>query len=271
MKEVIQNPAAWDAVAAAYDDRARARLEPYSAAAIEWAQLGPRDDALDVACGPGTTTFLLAPRVRSVFALDFSPGMIEVLQARAAKLSNVTAAVGDGHALALSSDRFSAAFSMFGLVFFREPVAALRELYRVLRPGGQVFISCWAPFHESPMMQPLFEAVRIANPPDPDAPPPPPLAWDSAELLAGGLREAGFTEVEVRALAFEQEVRDGDDYWADADANIFVDHLRAQKGEAWPALEAKIVAHLRARLRGGARLAMPGFLGRGVKPIRAGR
>ncbi len=270
MKEVIHNPAAWDAVAVAYDDSARARLEPFSAAAIEWAGLGPDDEVLDVACGPGTTTFLVAPRVRSVDALDFSPGMIEVLRTRAREVSNVTAAVGDGQALEFPAGRFAAAFSMFGLVFFPDPVAALRELYRVLRPGGQVFISCWVPFTESPMMQLLGEAMRIANPPDPDAPPPPPLAWDSVELLAGGLREAGFSDVEVRRLPNEQEVRNGDHFWADAAANIFVDRLRAQKGEAWPDIEATILAHLRTRLQGGAKLDMPGLLGRGVKPDSSG-
>ncbi len=266
MKEVIENPASWDAVAVAYDSGARARTEPFSTAAIAWAGLGPDADVLDVACGPGTTTLLIAPHVRSVHAVDFSPGMIEVLQAHARGAANITATIGDGQALAFTANRFAAAFSMFGLVFFPDPVAGLRELLRVVRPGGQVFISCWVPFAQSPMMQVFGEAMRIANPPDPDAPPRPPPAWDTAEQLSGGLREAGFVDVEVRKLANEQSVRDGDHFWAEASGNIAVAHLRQRKGEAWPAIEAKVLAHLRPRLHGGATLAMPGLLGRGVKP-----
>ncbi len=180
--------------------------------------------------------------------------------------SNITATVGDGQALAFPADRFAAAFSMFGLVFFPGPVASLRELLRVVRPGGQVFISSWVPFKESPMMQVFGEAMRIANPPDPDAPPRPPLAWDTEDLLAGGLREAGFVDVAVRKLANEQEVRDGDHFWAEASGNVAVAHLRRHKGEAWPDIEAKVLAYLRPRLRGGVKLAMPGLLARGVKP-----
>lgn len=265
MLEVLHNPASWDAVASHYDVSARPKVLPFSEAAIEWAQLGPHDEVLDVACGPGTTSFLAAPRVRSVYALDFSPSMIEVLRSHGDDVDNVTAAVGDGQSLRFPAGRFTTAFSMFGLVFFPDPVAALRELRRVLRPGGQVLISTWVPFMESPFMRPLGEAMRAAAPPDPDAAPPRPIAWDSEDALAAGLRDGGFSEVQVRRISPEHEVRDAEHYWQDASANIFVNHMREEQGDAWPAIEAKALDYLRPNLQGGRRLAMPGFLARAVR------
>lgn len=68
----------------------------------------------------------------------------------------------------LENDRFDAAFSMFGLMFFPDKVRGLKEIHRVLKPKGKIAVSSWAPISNSILMQCLFGALRKANP---DIPP----------------------------------------------------------------------------------------------------
>jgi ubiquinone/menaquinone biosynthesis C-methylase UbiE len=94
---------------------------------------------LDVAAGPGTLTFLAAPRVARVSAIDFSPTMIEELRARAGRegVGNVDAQVMDAQALTFADSTFDAAFCLFAFMFFPDRARAFREMLRVLRPGGK--------------------------------------------------------------------------------------------------------------------------------------
>ena len=80
MKELLTNSQAWSEIAANYDGAARRRLTPFSKEAVAWAELGEGDRVLDVACGPGTTTLVLAETVASVQCVDFAPNMIEQLR-----------------------------------------------------------------------------------------------------------------------------------------------------------------------------------------------
>jgi SAM-dependent methyltransferase len=266
MKELLTNPDAWSETAASYDLAGRPRLTPFSREAVRWAELDAEDEVLDVACGPGTTTVIAARQARSVHALDFSPAMIELLRQNSTELDNVEVTVGDGQQLSFADERFTVAFSMFGLIFFPDPIAGLRELHRVLRPGGRVLISSWVPMSESPAMRPLGAALRHAAPPPPDRPPPEPFPFSDAESLAAGLREAGFEDVEVRPFAARVPVTSAEAYWEEAQGNLFVNHLRKRSGGEWDTIAARALEHLRASLADASFLAMPGLIARGHKP-----
>ena len=265
MKELLVDPQAWGAIAPAYDQATRRILTPFSEEAVRWAGLEDQDRVVDVAAGPGTTTMLAAAAASSVHAVDFAPEMIEQLRKNTADLSGVTSTVGDGQQLECDDESFSAAFSMFGLMFFPDPIAGLRELHRVLQPGGRVVISSWVPAPSSPMMQPLIAALTDAIPPQPDQEPPGPFAFEDPESLADGLRRGGFERVEVREYAPDLPVRSPDDYWRDNRDNIFIHHIRKVAGPQWPEIEGRIVAHLREALDDVQSLRMPALLGRGVK------
>lgn len=265
MKELLVNPERWGAIAADYDATARQMLTPFSAEALHWAELAATDRVLDVACGPGTTTVLAAPHVESVHAIDFAPEMIAQLERNVSDRTNVTVTVGDGQHLSLPDEQFTAAFSMFGLMFFPDPVAGLRELHRVLEPGGRVVISSWVPMTRSPMMQPLAAAMRHAVSAPPDQPPPEPFAFDSVESLVQGLRDGGFVEVEAREFAPELPVGGGEQYWANARGNLFVRDARERAGAAWAGIEARALEYLRQSLDSVETLAMPGLIARGWK------
>lgn len=265
MTPLFRDANAWSAIADAYDAKTRHLLAPFTEEAARWAGLGPEDAVLDVASGPGTTALRVAPRVRSVDAIDFAPAMVERLRENARDLPQITARVGDGQDLPYEDGRFDVAFSMFGLMFFADPMAGLRELHRVLKPGGRALLGTFGPPQASPYMRPLVSALTKAVPPPPGAPAGEPLPLGSADALAAGLTRAGFVEVEARVHAPEVEVTTVAEYWGDVRQNLSVSHLRRVSGERWPALEAAILGHLQASLRPGERRAMPAILGRGVK------
>lgn len=97
------------------------------------AQLRPDMTLLDVGCGPGTITAGLAERVAKVTAIDQSAEVLAQLD-----LPGVQVAVGDAHALDFPDDSFDVVHAHQVLQHVADPVAALREMRRVCRPGGIV-------------------------------------------------------------------------------------------------------------------------------------
>jgi 2-polyprenyl-3-methyl-5-hydroxy-6-metoxy-1,4-benzoquinol methylase len=101
--------------------------------------LRPGLDVLDVGCGPGTITVDLAERVAPgrVVGLDVSAGPLEEARALAESRGvSVSFDVGDVYALEAADDSFDVVHAHQVLQHLTDPVAALREMARVCRPGG---------------------------------------------------------------------------------------------------------------------------------------
>jgi SAM-dependent methyltransferase len=158
--------------------------------------LEPGTTLLDVGCGPGTITADLADRVAPgrVIGVDSSAEVI----ARAAtdhQRDNLTFATGDIYALDLPDDAVDVAFAHQVLQHLSDPVAALRELRRVTRPGGTVAVRdsdygafVWSP--ADPVLDAwldLYHRVTRHNDAEPDA----------GRYLHVWAREAGFADVRV--------------------------------------------------------------------------
>jgi len=114
------------------------------------AELQPGQRVVDVACGTGVLAIEAARAVSpggSSVGVDLNPGMLAVARAKAPKIEWLEAAAED---LPLESADFDAAVSQFGLMFFQDKEAALRELRRVLRPGGQLAIAVWDSLENTP-------------------------------------------------------------------------------------------------------------------------
>ncbi|HYE03728.1 MAG TPA: bifunctional demethylmenaquinone methyltransferase/2-methoxy-6-polyprenyl-1,4-benzoquinol methylase UbiE [Phycisphaerales bacterium] len=110
------------------------------------AGVGPGDRVLDAACGTGDLTLELArARPREVVGVDFTPEMLELARRKLAARpadprTTVSFRAGDALALDFPDASFDAATIGFGLRNVAEPVRALAELARVLRPGGRVVV-----------------------------------------------------------------------------------------------------------------------------------
>ncbi|MBN1091159.1 methyltransferase domain-containing protein [Blastococcus sp. TML/M2B] len=142
--------------------------------------LRPGLDLLDVGCGPGTITVDLAARVAPgrVLGLDVSPDPLDEARAAAGRAGvEVTFEVGDVYALDLPDDSFDVVHAHQVLQHLTDPVAALRELARVCRPGGVLAVrdvdyATFTWFPANPGLErwlQLYYGVARANRAEPDA------------------------------------------------------------------------------------------------------
>jgi len=109
---------------------------------IALAQVGPQDEVLDVACGPGIVACALAAVARHVTGIDITPAMIEQAEAKQQSLGlqNLSWVVGDAAPLQFADRSFSLVVSRYSFHHFLKPQAVFAEMVRVARPGGRVAV-----------------------------------------------------------------------------------------------------------------------------------
>ncbi len=139
-----------DAAAGYQDVLVPALMLEWAPRVAEAAGIHPGDRVLDVACGTGVLTREAASRAGStgaVTGLDLSPEMLAV----AAHLSpGLRWQQGSAEALPFPGQSFDAVVSQFGLRFCADRVAGLREMMRVLVPGGRLAVAVWASLADTP-------------------------------------------------------------------------------------------------------------------------
>ena len=125
-------------------------------------QLGPHPTVLDLGCGAGHASFAVAPVARSVTAFDLSPQMLDVVAgaARERGLDNIVTQQGNVASLPFADAAFCMVVTRFSAHHWLDVPAALREVKRVLKPGGVfVIIDITAP--ESPLHDSTLQAVEL--------------------------------------------------------------------------------------------------------------
>ncbi|WP_227369370.1 methyltransferase domain-containing protein [Halomonas sp. M20] len=144
---------------------------------------------LDLGCGPGHWSARLAahyPAAR-VWGLDLAPGMLA--EARRRHGDHASWLCADATALPLASGSMDLVFSNLALQWCPRPEQALREIRRVLRPGGLALINTLGPGTLAEVARAWSEAGRTGGV----------LAFDGAERHLAGARRAGFRHVELQA------------------------------------------------------------------------
>lgn len=99
-------------------------------------------DVLDVGSGDGAAASSLAPYCRSLTCIDTNARMIEVARERLERFGNVEALVADAHELPFADAAFDSVLMFHTLTYAEDPLIALSECARVLRPGGRLVLLC---------------------------------------------------------------------------------------------------------------------------------
>jgi len=115
--------------------------EAVRAAAISKAYLRPEHHVADVGAGTGYMTAGLAGLVSRVYVLDGSPAMLEIARGNLKDFSNLVFQEADGLNLPLPAASLDAVFANMYLHHCAEPLAAIQEMARLLRPGGRLIIT----------------------------------------------------------------------------------------------------------------------------------
>ena len=108
---------------------------------VEMLPTAPEQRWLDVACGPGLVTRGLAPRVGSVLGVDLTPAMIETARAESVGIANARFELADASRLPYPDGSFDGAVTRFSMHHIPLPRRIVREMARVVKPGGWVAVS----------------------------------------------------------------------------------------------------------------------------------
>jgi SAM-dependent methyltransferase len=183
----------------------------HSDAALAEFPPGRGQRVLDIGCGFGETSLELATRVGPdgyVLGIDCCDAFIETGRADAGRagLHNLRFEVADAQVARFDTD-FDLCFARFGTMFFQNPVAALRNLRRALKPQGRLMMIVWRGIDDNPWLG-LPKGIAQAHlPPPPDEAPncgPGPFSMADQQtvtqmLTAAGFEDPGFMRTDTQA------------------------------------------------------------------------
>src|SRR5690349_12617181 len=211
MSEVLRE---WNDNAAAWREHCatiRTIFAPLTAAIIEDAHIIAGQSVLDVAGGPGEPSLTIAEHVGptgSVTCTDAVAAMVATAEAEAQRrgITNVRFRQCLADSLPFADDSFDVAVSRLGVMFFPDTIVALREILRVVKPGGALCFVVWGRSELNPFTSKVTQVMSryVPMPPaEPDAPGA--FRFGEPGKLANLLTQAGATNVRERELNFRIE------------------------------------------------------------------
>ena len=115
---------------------------------VKFAAVDSGQRVLDVACGTGVVAVTAARRGAKVSGLDLTPVLIERARKNASIAGvDIDFVEGDAEALPYPDASFDVVLSQFGHIFAPRPAGVVKEMLRVLKPGGRIAFSTWPPEH----------------------------------------------------------------------------------------------------------------------------
>lgn len=252
----------WQRAADVYESSWERVTAGTAGALLDAARVGPGNAVLDVCCGPGTVAGAAAARGAEARGVDLSERFVAIARRRYA---GARFEVGDAEALPFADGAFDAVVSGYGIIHLPRPAAALREMTRLLRPGGRLAVSVWGPPEPGTGLGVAFAAIQahadlsVPLPHGPDF-----FQFSAPGALASALSGAGLADVSTVRVELTFQPGDYDLYGLVADASVRMGGLlRAQTPARRAAVREAVAAGVRA-LPDPAAIPMPALVSAGT-------
>jgi ubiquinone/menaquinone biosynthesis C-methylase UbiE len=200
----------FDATRSAYDRYMGRYSDQLAVAFMSFTGGDPGQHALDVGCGPGALTHVLATGLGAshVAAADPSESFVEACSERVLGADVRQATAAD---LPWADSTFDLVVSQLVLNFLPDADAGIAEMLRVVRPGGTIAACTWDYADGMTMLRTFWDAAREIDPESPDEGRT--MRFTTERELRDLWERAGLTDVRTRSLEVSTEYADFDDYW----------------------------------------------------------
>jgi SAM-dependent methyltransferase len=261
--------AGWEdeSIAAAYDRHLSLVTTQSVEALLDDAHLSSGHRVLDIATGAGYVAAAAARRDAQPVGLDFSATQVRLARERYPGIRFVQ---GDAEALPFEAATFETVVSAFGLCHLPHPDLALREAFRVLKPGGRVAFSVWDMPERAIGLGAVYGAIRAHGSMDVDLPAGPDFFFFSnAERSFKALCGAGFVSPTFRQVPQVWRLSNPDELFVMLSAGTVRAGamLRAQSPRARDAIREAVRQTIAAcRKDDGYEVPMPAVIAAAIKP-----
>lgn len=258
--------AGWDANIAGYDQAfgsvSRQTVEPL----LKAANVTSGMRVLDVCTGPGMLVDAAIKRGAQAVGLDFSAKAVEL----ARKLVPAGEFRATAQSLPFADNSFDAIVSAYGVIHVPVPENALREMFRVVRPGGRVAISVWDSTTPNNGFGMIYAAVRAHGSLDIPVPHGPDyFQFSTAEKMRAALAEIGLSRIETEFFDQRWHVQSADQILdAMRNGTVRARAVLAAQSEAAMVNIRQFLQDALATMRnpaGGSDVPLPALIGSGTK------
>lgn len=193
-----------------YDDFMGRYSRPLAVEFADFVGIDAGQTALDVGCGPGALTTVLADRLGADHVVAVDPSE-QFVQACRAACPGVQVRVGRAEAVGLQDGSVDVAVAQLVLHFVSDPMQAATEMRRVLRPGGVAGACVWDFEGGMEMLRHFWDAALTVDPGAPDEARV--MSFGRAGETAELFETAGFEQVTESELTIAAGYRDFDELW----------------------------------------------------------
>src|SRR5438876_11895997 len=154
---------------------------------------------IEIACGTGIVTRILRdalPATTEIIATDLNPDMFEFAKRKFRNGENVIWQQADASILPFRDCSFDAGVCQFGVMFFPDKAAAMRECYRVLRSRGIFLFNVWDSFEANPFGQIAHATIALFFNHDPPSFYEIPFGFHDSTMIRKLLQDSGFRKIE---------------------------------------------------------------------------